>query len=67
MEKGNDIRKISLMIADKKDIAPGKVAQMLRTADLQAVYYRQSGVRNHPYDGIDQLPHKAKTFQSLSQ
>jgi hypothetical protein len=32
------------MIADKKNIAFGQFAQMFRTADLQAVYNRQSGV-----------------------
>src|SRR5207244_13473511 len=53
MKEGDNIGKISLMVADKKNIPCFEVFDMFRAADLQLIDQRKTGVRKYADDGIN--------------
>jgi sugar-phosphatase len=67
MQKGDDIRKIGLVIADKQNIPLWQPPQMLRTGDPEPVDNHQSGIGHHPHDGIYQLPDETEIRKTLAE
>jgi hypothetical protein len=52
MQEGNNVGKVSLMIAYKKHVLPGKFGNMLGAPDLKFINDNQPRPGNNAYDGV---------------
>lgn len=60
MEKGDNVSKIGLVIADEEYVAVGEIPQILRSGDFKAIYDRRKGIGS-----IFLPPHKPVPVQAL--